>query len=48
MTIKQIENNKLVVSGSFDATLRLWNVSTGECIKTLKGHSGGVSSVCFS
>jgi WD40 repeat protein len=31
-----------------DKKLKLWKVSTGECLKTLKGHSGPVLSVCFS
>jgi len=25
----------------------LWNVKTGECIRTLNGHGGGVNSVSF-
>jgi WD40 repeat protein len=39
---------KLVVSGSVDKTLNLWDVATGKCIKTLEGHSKLVTSVCFS
>ena len=27
-----------IVSGSMDKTIRVWNVDTGECILTLKGH----------
>jgi len=32
----------VVVSGSRDATLRVWNVETGECTKTLSGHVAAV------
>jgi WD40 repeat protein len=48
MTIKPKENNQLVVSGSGDKTLRLWDVASGKCVKTLEGHSDYVSSVSFS
>jgi WD40 repeat protein len=32
-----------VVSCSDDKTVRVWDVSRGECINTLTGHDGGVS-----
>jgi len=37
-----------LVSGSADRTIRLWDVSTGECLETLSGHSNWVMSVAFS
>ncbi len=37
-----------LVSGSADRTIRLWDVSTGECLETLSGHGHGVWSVAFS
>ena len=27
------------MSGSYDKTLKVWDVATGECMATLKGHS---------
>ncbi|PLZ71309.1 hypothetical protein CBP14_20290, partial [Fischerella thermalis WC245] len=30
--------NQLLVSGSEDETIRLWNVKTGECFKILKAE----------
>ena len=33
-------DGRRVVSGSKDNTLKVWDVATGECVATLKGHSG--------
>lgn len=38
----------LLASTSGDRTLRVWNVDTGHCIKTLRGHADWVRSVCPS
>jgi WD40 repeat protein len=37
----------LLATGSQDCTIRLWNISSGQCVKTLKGHPNGVWSVAF-
>jgi WD40 repeat protein len=37
-----------LASGSGDSNVRLWDVATGECLKTLQGHTKGVRSVAFS
>lgn len=37
-----------LISGSHDQTVRLWEVSTGECLKVLQGHDNWVWSVAFS
>ena len=37
-----------IASGSFDKTIKLWDVTSGECLQTLKGHSRPVTSVSFS
>ncbi|MEL6159679.1 MAG: NB-ARC domain-containing protein [Cyanobacteria bacterium J06627_32] len=37
-----------LVSGSADRTLKLWDTSTGECLKTMTGHQNWVMSVAFS
>jgi WD40 repeat protein len=37
-----------LASGSQDQTVRLWDVNTGQCLKTLAGHTNWVSSVAFS
>ena len=36
------------MSGSWDYTIGVWRVSSGELIKTLIGHNKVVSSVVFS
>jgi WD40 repeat protein len=41
-------DGSLLVSGSSDNTIKLWNVADGHEILTLQGHSAGVNSVSFS
>lgn len=36
------------LSGSWDGTLRLWELATGICIRELRGHSEAVCSVAIS
>jgi len=38
----------LAVTGSFDNTLRVWDLQTGTCLRVLKGHSDPVNSVSIS
>ncbi len=37
-----------VLSSSGDRTLKLWNVATGQLIRSFAGHKFGVSSVAFA
>jgi len=41
-------DGKRIASGSSDHTLKVWDATTGQETLTLKGHTGGVSSVSFS
>lgn len=41
-------SGNLLVSASRDKTLRIWDVSTGYCVKTLRGHTEWVRDVCPS
>ncbi|AEO68479.1 e45387d5-f541-4073-a529-f7352eaf8961 [Thermothielavioides terrestris] len=41
-------SSNLLVSASRDKTLRIWDVTTGYCVKTLRGHAEWVRDVCPS
>ncbi|WP_026734121.1 eIF2A-related protein [Fischerella sp. PCC 9605] len=38
----------IVASGSDDNTVKIWDITTGRCIKTLQGHTDWIRSVAFS
>jgi WD40 repeat protein len=42
------QDGSRVVSGSYDKTVRIWNVTTGEVEAELKGHTDSVMSVAFA
>ena len=35
-------DGRRIVSGSYDETLKVWDVATGKCVATLEGHSDDV------
>ena len=37
-----------IISGSFDKTIRVWNLETGNCKYILKGHIGSIRAVAVS
>ena len=41
-------DGRFALSGSFDKTLRLWDVATGKEIRSFAGHTEEVTSVAFS
>jgi WD40 repeat protein len=41
-------NGQLLASGSDDRTLKLWNLKTGTCLRTLWGHGGWIQSISVS
>jgi len=41
-------DGQFALSGSWDATLRLWEISTGKCTRRFVGHTKDVLSVAFS
>jgi hypothetical protein len=38
----------LLASASHDTTVKLWDAKSGQEVRTLRGHTGGVTSVTFS
>eukprot|EP00124_Ichthyophonus_hoferi_P002712 Ihof_evm6s197 gene=Ihof_evmTU6s197 len=43
----QMEDTVLF-SGSFDHTIKIWDVNTGECTRTLNGHIGGIGCLRYN
>ena len=41
-------DGKYLATGHVDGIIRLWDLSNSQQIKTLKGHTSGVNSVCFN
>lgn len=41
-------SGNLLVSASRDQSLRIWDITTGFCVRTLQGHSSWVRDVCPS
>ena len=37
--------DKLIISGSLDNTIKIWDINAGECLKTLEGHTNWVYSL---
>ena len=41
-------DDRFIVSASSDNTLKIWDVKSGDLLKTLHGHQGSVVSCCLS
>jgi WD40 repeat protein/serine/threonine protein kinase len=47
-TVAFSPNGQLVLSGSEDNSIRVWDVAAGESVKTLRGHGSAVRACAFS
>jgi COMPASS component SWD3 len=41
-------HHSLLASGSFDETVKLFDIRSGECVSTLPAHSDPVTAVAFN
>jgi WD40 repeat protein len=41
-------DGRTLATGSSDRTVRLWDVTTGRALRTLKGHTDYLSALAFS
>lgn len=44
----QVRDYPLLASGSMDCTIMIWDVKSGHCLKTLSGHTKGISQILWS
>jgi WD40 repeat protein len=42
------KDDKSIATGSDDKVVKIWNISNGECLKELHGHTNWILSVAFS
>jgi WD40 repeat protein/transcriptional regulator with XRE-family HTH domain len=47
-TVAFSPDGRTLVSCSTDRTVKLWDIGTGGCLKTLRGHTGRIWSVAYS
>jgi len=40
-------NDHILASGSYDATIKIWDINTGEELRTLRGHASGIRCLQF-
>lgn len=41
-------NNEFLFSGSWDCTIKMWDLKTFQCVHTFKGHKGYITALAVS
>lgn len=44
-SIQVDEISNIIITGAFDKTIKIWNLETGECLKTLNNHTDWVTCI---
>lgn len=47
LPIPELSEDPIIISGSLDNTIKIWDMTTGKCIRTLFGHVEGVWSLAY-
>ena len=47
MCLQMCEAERMLATGSYDSTIKIWNIDTGEEIRTIRGHTSGIRSLQF-
>ena len=47
-SVAMAPDSRTALSGSYDKTLKLWDLKSGALLRTFEGHQGGVSSVAMA
>jgi WD40 repeat protein len=48
LSVDATDNGRFAVSGGADKIIRLWELETGRCLRTLEGHTASVRAVSIS
>ncbi|PQE08339.1 sulfur metabolite repression control protein [Rutstroemia sp. NJR-2017a WRK4] len=46
VTCLQFDDN-ILATGSYDTTIRIWDIETGQCLRILRGHTSGIRTLQF-